>query len=127
MIRLPPFSTRPDHLFPYSTLFRSGSLEESYAYLQIPILIQAAQAWLAAGKVERAYTVQSAALAREPNNIELLVDRALTAASVGDYADAVADLGRALSHSPNRADRSEERRDGSECVSPCKSRWSPSH
>src|SRR3546814_8304898 len=84
----------------------AGSLEASYAYLQIPILIQAAQAWLAAGKVERAYTVQSAALAREPNNIELLVDRAMTAASVGDYADAVADLGRALSHAPNR--RSEE-------------------
>src|SRR3546814_20952855 len=28
----------------------------------------------------------------------------MTAASVGDYADAVADLGRALSHAPNRAD-----------------------
>src|SRR3546814_11197880 len=33
----------------------AGSLAASYAYLQIPILIQAEQAWLAAGKVERAY------------------------------------------------------------------------
>src|SRR3546814_16434940 len=80
----------------------AGSLEASYAYLQIPILIQAAQAWLAAGKVERAYTVHSAALAREPNNIELLVDRAMTAARVGDYADAVADLDRALPPGPTR-------------------------
>jgi tetratricopeptide (TPR) repeat protein len=82
----------------------AASLEASYAYLQIPILIQAAQAWLAAGKVERAYAVQTTALAREPNNIELLVDRAMTAASVGDYTDAVDDLDRALSHAPNRAD-----------------------
>lgn len=82
----------------------AASLEADYAYLQIPLLIQAAQAWLAAGNVERAYAVQSTALARQPNDIELLVDRAMTAASVGDYADAVDDLGRALSHAPHRAD-----------------------
>lgn len=82
----------------------AGSLEADYAYLQIPLLIQAAQAWLAAGEVDRAYAVQTTALAREPNNIELLIDRAMTAASVGGYADAVEDLGRALSHAPNRAD-----------------------
>ena len=82
----------------------AGSLEAGYAHLQIPILIQAAQAWLAAGDAERAYAVQSTALAREPNNIELLVDRAMTAASVGDYGDAIPDLDRALSHAPNRAD-----------------------
>src|SRR3546814_2683037 len=82
----------------------AASLEADYAYLQISLLIQAAQAWLAAGNVERAYAVQSTALARQPNDIELLVDRAMTAASVGDYADAVDDLGRALSHAPHRAD-----------------------
>src|SRR3546814_20834707 len=79
----------------------AGSLEASYAYLQIPTLIQAAQAWLAAGKVARAYTVQSAALAREPNNIELLVDRAMTAASVVDSPDALAHPARAPSPPPN--------------------------
>lgn len=82
----------------------AGSLEAGYAHLQIPILIHAAQAWFAAGKVERAYAIQTTVLAREPNNIELLVDRAMTAASVGDYADAIPDLDRALSHAPNRAD-----------------------
>jgi len=82
----------------------AGSLEASYAYLQIPLLIQAAQAWLAAGDVDRAYAVQTTALARQPNNIELLVDRAMTAASVGNYSTAIEDLDRALSHAPNRAD-----------------------
>ncbi|MGF1631485.1 MAG: tetratricopeptide repeat protein [Kiloniellaceae bacterium] len=82
----------------------AGSLEANYAFLQIPLLIQAAQAWLAAGNIDRAYAVQTAALARQPNDIELLVDRAMTAAGVGNYAAAVADLDRALSHAPNRAD-----------------------
>lgn len=82
----------------------AGSLEASYAALQIPILIQAAQAWLAAGNVDRAYALQSTALAREPNNIELLVDRAFTADRVGNYRAAITDLDRALSHAPNRAD-----------------------
>jgi tetratricopeptide (TPR) repeat protein len=82
----------------------AASLEQSYAHLQIPILIQAAQAWLEAGKVDRAYAVQTTALARQPNNIELLVDRAFTAASIGNYTAALTDLDRALSNAPYRAD-----------------------
>lgn len=82
----------------------AGSLEPAYAHLQIPILIQAAQAWLEAGDVDRAYKVQTTALARQPNNVELLVDRSFTAAEVGNYEAAIADLDRALSHAPNRAD-----------------------
>lgn len=82
----------------------AGSLEPAYAYLQLPILIQAAQAWLDAGNVDRAYAVQTAALARQPNNIDLLADRAVTAASVGNYAAAIGDLDRAISNAPNRAD-----------------------
>ena len=82
----------------------AGSLEQTYAHLQIPILIQAAQAWLAAGDSDRAFAVQTAALARQPNNIDLLVDRAVTAASIGNYAAAIGDLDRALSNAPNRAD-----------------------
>jgi regulator of sirC expression with transglutaminase-like and TPR domain len=82
----------------------AASLEPAFAFLQIPVLIQAAQAWLAAGKVDRAYAVQTTALARQPNDIELLVDRATTAAEVGNYAAALDDLNRALSHAPNRAD-----------------------
>ncbi|WP_193368900.1 tetratricopeptide repeat protein [Pelagibius marinus] len=82
----------------------AASLEPAYAHLQIPILIQSAQAWLEAGKIDRAYAVQTTALAREPNNIELLVDRSFTAAEVGNYEAAIADLDRALANAPNRAD-----------------------
>jgi tetratricopeptide (TPR) repeat protein len=82
----------------------AASLEPAFAFLQIPVLVQAARAWLEAGKVDRAYAVQTTALAREPNNIELLVDRAETAASVGNFIAAMDDLNRALSHAPNRAD-----------------------
>mgnify|MGYP000400989756 CR=1 FL=1 len=82
----------------------AASLEPAYAHLQLPILIQAAQAWLEAGNVDRAYAVQSTALARQPNNIELLVDRSVTAASVGNFTAAKADLDRALAIAPNRAD-----------------------
>lgn len=82
----------------------AASLEPAWAFLQIPILIQAAQAWLAAGNIDRAYAVQTAALARQPNDIELLVDRARTAAEVGNFTAALNDLNRALSHAPNRAD-----------------------
>jgi len=99
LMRLGHFEVAADEL---ETL--AGSLEQSYAFLQIPILIQAAQAWLAAGDIDRAYAVQTAALARQPNNIDLLVDRAVTAASVDNYAAAVSDLDRALSNAPNRAD-----------------------
>ncbi len=82
----------------------AASLEQNFAYLQIPILIQAGQAWLQAGNIDRAYAVQTAALARQPNNIDLLIDRAVTAATVGNFAEALSDLDRALSHAPNRAD-----------------------
>lgn len=82
----------------------AGSLEANYAGLQIPILIQAAQAWLAAGQPDRAYAVQTTALAREPNNIDLLIDRAFTAAEVGNYEAAITDLDRAHANAPNRAD-----------------------
>jgi len=82
----------------------AASLEQNYAYLQIPILIQAGQAWLQAGDIDRAYAIQTAALARQPNNIDLLIDRAVTAAAVGNFTEALSDLTRALSHAPNRAD-----------------------
>src|SRR3546814_5956930 len=43
MIRLPPRSTRTDTLFPYTTLFRSGPLEERVADLLHELRAQSAQ------------------------------------------------------------------------------------
>ncbi|WP_421938129.1 hypothetical protein [Pelagibius sp.] len=82
----------------------ASSLEQSFAFLQIPILIQAGQAWFLAENLERAHAVQSIALAREPNNVELLVDRSMTAAAAGDFAAALSDIDRAQANAPQRAD-----------------------
>lgn len=82
----------------------ASSLEQGFAFLQIPILIQAGQAWFLAENLERAYAVQSIALAREPNNVDLLVDRSMTTAAAGDFEAALSDLNRAQANAPQRAD-----------------------
>src|SRR3546814_7347453 len=43
------------------------------------------------------------------------------------YVAVNAGWGGGLAHGPNSNDRSEERRVGKECVSTCRSRWSPYH
>ncbi|NIA67943.1 hypothetical protein HBA54_05000 [Pelagibius litoralis] len=82
----------------------AASLEPGFVFLQIPILIQAGQAWFLAEDLDRAHAIQTAALAREPNNVDLLVDRSMTAAAVGNFEDAVSDLSRAQANAPQRPD-----------------------
>ncbi len=82
----------------------AASLEQAFAFLQIPILIQAGQAWFLAENMDRAYAIQSTALARQPNNVELLVDRSMTSAALNDFESALSDLNRAQSNAPERAD-----------------------
>src|SRR3546814_12974941 len=104
MIRRPPRSTRTDTLFPYTTLFRSNGITVG-------------------GSIEAARTVFDAPLfgfAKTRRDW-----RAATTISV---------LNRnwiLLGFSPvarlSFARRSEERRVGKECVSTCRSRWSPYH
>src|SRR3546814_2268167 len=53
--------------------------------------------------------------------LEIRIDRA------GHCAHAVELLGQRHLHVDAEAARSEERRVGQECVSPCRSRWSPDH
>src|SRR3546814_15447789 len=101
MIRRPPRSTRPDTLFPYTTLFRSGThvlsvrgTRSSYIALnnQKPPFDEV-----------RVRHAVAHALVRQ-----LLVDKIL---------DGTAPL----------IARSEERRVGKKCVSKCRSRRSPDH
>src|SRR3546814_15597173 len=106
MIRRPPRSTRTDTLFPYTTLFRSS-------------LPAAASPSL------------SVAAALEQFGTPLLVttaDHALLRAEwlqyFLDHCPAGRDVCVALAR---REQRSEERRVGKECVSTCRSRWSPYH
>src|SRR3546814_13176556 len=111
MMRRPPRSTRTDTLFPYTTLFRSAGLlfleivgreAEHFQPLAALVLIQLFQPF-----VLRRQT----ALRRHVDDQQHL---ALERSEVG--VTAIDALDR---------DRSEERRVGKECVSTCRSRWSP--
>src|SRR3546814_15154362 len=106
MIRLPPRSTRTDTLMPYTTLFRStGRIGRSL--FTVGALVTSSQ-------TEPLATIQ------QLDPIYVDIQR-----SSGDLLA----LRRSLAEGgavPASA-RSEERRVGKECVSTCRSRWSPYH
>src|SRR3546814_19357838 len=109
MIRRPPRSTRTDTLFPYTTLFRSIDGQQD------------------AGDVARhgarqedrgiaAFPID--ALAPQRNQPAHRVDLLRAAPLPGSRLDRTRTIALV---------RSEERRVGKECVSTCRSRWSPYH
>src|SRR3546814_11127335 len=110
MIRRPPRSTRTDTLFPYTTLFRS---------LDVP------PAPLRGSRMQLVLRVHGA-IAQEHiadvANIAILDLRRMRTAN-----DVYVVAYRELAHKGAEAVRSEERRVGKECVSTCRSRWSPYH
>src|SRR3546814_11383539 len=123
MIRRPPRSTRTDTLFPYTTLFRSldatggveHASEEGAGPFQQAILHRRAEQSLQAG-------AQDGFLGDDPTG-------QLAGKAVGHLRRRR--LGEGETEDPGgRAaaqQRSEERRVGTECVSPCRSRWSTYH
>lgn len=72
--------------------------------LRADVLDQAGQAWLLAGDPVRAYTAAGEAVALQPNDPDLLIDRAEAAASAGFFDRAIADLDRVLKAHPDRVD-----------------------
>jgi tetratricopeptide (TPR) repeat protein len=72
--------------------------------LRADVLAQTGQAWLMAGNSARAHAAQSAALALDPDNVEILADRSITLATAESYWEAVDDLNQALELAPGRAD-----------------------
>src|SRR3546814_13095811 len=105
MIRRPPRSTRTDTLFPYTTLFRSGQ-----------------QALLRGQRV--LYVTERATFELTADGVELIelapgVELQRAVLSQMDFKPVI----RAV----RTYDRSEARRVGKECVSTCRSRWSPYH
>ncbi len=70
----------------------------------IPVLSQAANAWLLAEDYSRANAVASAALELEPGNIELLIDRSRILAKAENYKEAFDDLDLVLRLDPSRPD-----------------------
>src|SRR3546814_11419894 len=115
MIRRPPRSTRTDTLFPFTTLFRSGPEEEvlpiflAQFYEEVPpprlVLIDR--------ELAEPELVAEALSAQAGRKVE--IRRPRRGPQVGLIAQA------------SRNARSEERRVGKECVSTCRSRWSPYH
>jgi tetratricopeptide (TPR) repeat protein len=65
---------------------------------------QAGQAWLMAGDSSRAFGATTLALALDPDDTDLLIDRAVAAGGINRFEDAVDDLNRALDNDPKRAD-----------------------
>jgi tetratricopeptide (TPR) repeat protein len=74
------------------------------AALRADVFDQAGQAWLLAGDPVRAYAAAGQALGLQPNDPELLLDRAEAAASAGYHDKAVVDLDRVLKANPSRVD-----------------------
>src|SRR3546814_14593056 len=107
MNRRPPRSTRTDTLFPYTTLFRSCGQQQ----------VLVGQVGIAAVRAlvdgDAAVEDRAAAAGADP------APGQFAGGVAGNVLDAQAGVEVAL--------RSEERRVGKECVSTCRSRWSPYH
>src|SRR3546814_19677632 len=108
MIRRPPYSPRTYTLFPSTTLVRSLESVGGQA--------ACGEAGLAP---ERIAAATAAALANAPDDGDL---EAVQAALFTRYL-----TDRMPEFDPGGQFRSEERRVGKECVSTCRSRWSPYH
>src|SRR3546814_19420346 len=117
MIRRPPRSTRTDTLCPYTTLFRSKS-----AGADVP----QRRAWgpehgLQARRREHRLG-RSARQQDDERNAVLSPDSSGQRAISQEAKSAIMDISELIT-----TDRSEERRVGTECVSTCRSRLTPSH
>src|SRR3546814_13742366 len=134
MIRRPPRSTRTDTLFPYSTLFRSivqQAFEEG-----ITDLNRLARSLSTAAAVVLGHAACSLVNDVTDELAERLYGRTWIAEEVAgqpvpgglEPSLLVEPDGKVTGHAGcNGYFRSEERRVGKECVSTCRSRWSPSH
>src|SRR3546814_14496662 len=117
MIRRPPRSTRTDTLFPYTTLFRSAPPSPTDPDVQPAMLgdraaVGGAQQYRRGLRLDQRRPVDGLAGGEFREGVDLGVDPL-----------AEVDLAPPL----HRGGRSEERRVGKECVSTCRSRWSPYH
>src|SRR3546814_17075238 len=117
MIRRPPRSTRTDTLFPYTTLFRSqlrlGATGELFQQLADSLF----------GSIHLSHVATHGAVGIEPEKITgLEIYKARIASVFARFYTYTAERSCELKQL-----RSEESRVGKECVSTCRSRWSPSH
>src|SRR3546814_7143245 len=149
MIRRPPRSTRTDTLFPYTTLFRSRhglwpvryrldrkSLSSSsrrggnvrrrvLGELLVPARpAHGIRRFGAIGNRPRGRSAQPRILHRARKHLR--EDMIMSEQNTLD-PDIIEEAAIALRTAAEKRSRSEERRVGKECVSTCRSRWSPYH
>ena len=72
--------------------------------IRVGLLAQAARAWLLADDPARSYDVLTAAIKLNPDDPELLIDRAEARAAMKHYREAVDDLDNAVRLDPGRAE-----------------------
>src|SRR3546814_20046504 len=118
MIRRPPRSTRTDTLFPYTTLCRSiegvvGLEGQAGGVAQLHLLAELAAQEAGSVVQRRDHRLRVAAAQRHDEG-----GGALEVWADPHFRHRQVDAGQV---------RSEERRVGKECVSTCRSRWSPYH
>src|SRR3546814_13694369 len=120
MIRRPPRSTRTDTLFPYTTLFRSPLTETDLA----TSLYESGLKLKSEGKDAEAFDRFRSAADRGHAGAAYELGEAYGA---GRGVDQDTAAGARRTNTAAERGRSEERREGKECVRTCRSRWSPSH
>lgn len=76
--------------------------ERQVPHLTVAILDQAANAWLLADQPLRARQLMDIAVKAAPDQPDILIDRAIVLATLGEFGPARADLDRALSIDPTR-------------------------
>src|SRR3546814_12141957 len=130
MRRRPPGSTRTDTLFPYTTLFRSGG--RYGALLLSPVgSVQRIEAHLTARDARLAGPPPLAIRRGKIDGVILLnpgatsIEGTLTASGLSRGPLSLARIPAEASLRGGSGRSSEERRVGKECVSTCRSRWSP--
>src|SRR3546814_11255769 len=122
MIRRPPRSTRTDTLFPYTTLFRSGDGRE--LQFQLPGHRHVVDQDLLHLVIEfLTLRVRAGDRRLGEQLVDFRVAVALDVVERRALGDVAADVGACDAEC--RIARSAERRVGKECVSTCRSRWSP--
>jgi tetratricopeptide (TPR) repeat protein len=85
-------------------LERLGALAEAPSQLRAAWYAQAGQAWLMAGDAQRAWSAATLALVLAPDDLDLLTDRAIAAASLGRPFEAIDDFNRVIDLDPARAE-----------------------
>src|SRR3546814_12445036 len=128
MIRLPPRSTRTDTRFPYTTLFRPGAqrekppeskssdgTEQSGSSESKPT-DKTGSPKIGAQREKKQEEKNDGSTSAKPTKQEAKGNKWQSAKPSADKAPGGVQIGR-----------SEERRVGKECVSTCRSRWSPYH